>query len=78
MRLFLRRALDPAHRVPWRSIAVAIGIAAVVLGLQYTRFALFASDENDTLWGVLTGMVVFTVALAIGRRVSATRVESRR
>jgi len=38
-------------------IAIIIAMAMVV-GFQYTRYAVFASDKTSMLWGMLTGLVI--------------------
>ncbi len=39
-------------------LVVLIVIATVIVALQYTSYALVASDETSTLWGVLVGLVL--------------------
>lgn len=39
-------------------LVVLIVIAAMIVALQYTSYALLASDETSTLWGVLVGLVL--------------------
>jgi hypothetical protein len=31
---------------------------AIIVALQYTPYALFASERTATLWGMLTGLIL--------------------
>ncbi len=51
----------PSYRRPARNskFLMAIIVAAViVVSLQYTEYALFASDKTSMLWGMLTGLII--------------------
>ncbi len=38
---------------------VALIIAgAIIVGLQYTPYALFSTERTSTLWGMLTGLIL--------------------
>jgi hypothetical protein len=37
---------------------VIIVAAVIVVSLQYTEYALFASDNTSTLWGMVTGLII--------------------
>ena len=39
-------------------VLACIAIAATALALQYTAHALLPAGKTDTLWGVLTGLVL--------------------
>ena len=39
-------------------VFVLIVIAAVVVALQYTPFALFPPEQTSMLWGILVGLVI--------------------
>jgi hypothetical protein len=32
--------------------------AAIIIGLQYTPYAMFSSERTSTLWGMLTGLIL--------------------
>lgn len=33
-------------------------VAAIIIALQYTPYAMFARERTSTLWGMLTGLVL--------------------
>ena len=35
-----------------------IVVAVMVVSLQYTPYAFFASDQTSMLWGMLTGLII--------------------
>ncbi|HEV7837369.1 MAG TPA: hypothetical protein VGO75_04810 [Gemmatimonadaceae bacterium] len=39
-------------------VFVLMGIAAVLVALQYTPYALFASEKTSMLWGILVGLII--------------------
>jgi hypothetical protein len=52
---------DPSYRRPIRNSRFLVAIilaAAFVVAFQYTKYALFPSDQTSMLWGVLTGLVI--------------------
>jgi archaellum biogenesis protein FlaJ (TadC family) len=53
--------LPPMSRRPARNstFLIAIIIAmAIIVGLQYTPYAMFSADKTSLLWGMLTGLVI--------------------
>lgn len=45
-----------AHNSPF--LIGLIAVAAVVVLLQYTSYAILPTEKTSTLWGVLTGLVI--------------------
>jgi hypothetical protein len=39
-------------------VSVLLGIAGVVVALQYTPYALFTADKTSMLWGILVGLII--------------------
>jgi hypothetical protein len=48
-------------RRPARNSAFLIAIIlvmAIIVALQYTRYAIFSGEKTSLLWGMLTGLVI--------------------
>jgi hypothetical protein len=39
-------------------VFVLMGIAAVLVALQYTPYAPFAAEKTSMLWGILVGLII--------------------
>jgi hypothetical protein len=51
----------PSYRRPPRNskfLMALIVVAVIVVSLQYTPYAFFASDQTSMLWGMLTGLII--------------------
>ncbi|MFN2637662.1 MAG: hypothetical protein ABR585_11600 [Gemmatimonadaceae bacterium] len=59
----MSQPLPPERTEPVRArsstlLIILIVIAAVIVCLQYTSYALLPANKTSTLWGVLTGLIV--------------------
>jgi hypothetical protein len=69
----------PAQRAlrRFRTVTVILAVlAALLLILQYTPYALLHSNKTDTLWGLLVGIV--GMGLVVDRRWTASARESQK
>jgi formate/nitrite transporter FocA (FNT family) len=51
----------PSHRRPARNsmfLVALIIVAAIVISLQYTPYAMFSREKTSMLWGMLTGLII--------------------
>jgi hypothetical protein len=39
-------------------VSALLGIAGVVVALQYTAYALFDAEKTSMLWGILVGLII--------------------
>jgi hypothetical protein len=39
-------------------VSVLLGIAGVIVALQYTPYALFDAEKTSMLWGMLVGLII--------------------
>jgi archaellum biogenesis protein FlaJ (TadC family) len=44
-------------RNPTFLIAIIIAMA-IIVGLQYTPYAMFSAEKTSLLWGMLTGLII--------------------
>jgi hypothetical protein len=52
---------DPPTRRPARNSVFLIALiiaGAIIVGVQYTPYAMFSADKTSTLWGMLTGLIL--------------------
>jgi hypothetical protein len=40
------------------AVFVLLVIAAVLVALQYTPYAVFATEKTSMLWGILVGLII--------------------
>ena len=39
-------------------LSILLGLAGIVVALQYSPYALFAPEQTSMLWGVLVGLII--------------------
>jgi hypothetical protein len=51
---------EPTKRPAKNSVFLIalIIVAAIIIALQYTPYAMFSSERTSTLWGMLTGPIL--------------------
>jgi hypothetical protein len=71
------RVPSPEKRRLFNTIAMLLALTlAVLVGLQYSRYALLPRDKTSVLWGMLTGVVLMGVFIGVRWERAAQRTES--